>query len=263
MGIPDFWIKTLKLQKDEDWSVDQIYHEHTNRRRDEKIISYCESHDQALVGDKTIAFWLMDAEMYWNMAKDRRNLIIDRGIALHKMIRMVTCLTARGGYLNFMGNEFGHPEWIDFPREGNGWSFHCARRQWNLVDDQKLCYHYLGDFDQGLITLARKFKMCAAPDPERFWSHCDDHILGIKKNDLYVLFNFHPNKSFADYAVEVPPGKYTQIFNTDNELYGGLGRIPDKQVHVAQKREYAGSTRTMISLYLPARTALVLQRMAN
>ena len=132
MNIPDYWIKTIKEVRDEDINVCSIFWEVKNRRPDEKTISYCESHDQALVGDKTIIFRLIDADMYWHFAKKDVNDIVQRGIALHKMIRLVTAAAINGGYLNFMGNEFGHPEWIDFPREGNGWSYKYARRQWNL-----------------------------------------------------------------------------------------------------------------------------------
>ena len=145
MNIPDYWIKTIKEKIDEDWKPSSMFWEVTNRRKDEKTISYAESHDQALVGDKTIIFRLIDADMYWHFQKGDENYNVHRGIALHKMIRLLTASTINGGYLNFMGNEFGHPEWIDFPREGNGWSHKYARRQWNLVDNKNLCYHYLGD----------------------------------------------------------------------------------------------------------------------
>ncbi|MBR6202902.1 MAG: 1,4-alpha-glucan-branching enzyme, partial [Bacteroidaceae bacterium] len=146
MNIPDYWIKTIKELKDEDWKPSSMFWETTNRRQDEKTISYAESHDQALVGDKTIIFRLIDADMYWHFKKGDENFMANRGIALHKMIRLLTASTMNGGYLNFMGNEFGHPEWIDFPREGNGWGYKYARRQWSLVDNKELCYHYLGDF---------------------------------------------------------------------------------------------------------------------
>ena len=153
MGIPDYWIKIIKEVPDENWDVSQLFYELTSRRSDEKTISYAESHDQALVGDKTIIFRLADKEMYWFMNKDSQNILIDRGIALHKMIRLLTIATSGGGYLNFMGNEFGHPEWIDFPREGNNWSYKYAKRQWNLLENPSLRYHYLADFDRDMIQL--------------------------------------------------------------------------------------------------------------
>ncbi|MDR0836544.1 MAG: 1,4-alpha-glucan-branching enzyme, partial [Tannerella sp.] len=154
MGIPDFWIKTIKEKQDQDWKVGNILWELTNRRAEEKMISYAESHDQALVGDKTIIFRLIDKDMYWHMSKieGSSTLLVDRGLALHKMIRLITASTINGGYLNFMGNEFGHPEWIDFPRDGNGWSYKHARRMWHLLDDHNLKYHWLGDFDREMIT---------------------------------------------------------------------------------------------------------------
>ncbi len=260
MGIADYWIKIIKELPDEKWSVDGIWWEVTNRRHDEKVISYAECHDQALVGDKTIMFRLADAEMYWNMSKDRRNLIIDRAIALHKMIRLVTLVTAKGGYLNFMGNEFGHPEWIDFPREGNGWSYHCARRQWHLRDDQLLCYHFLGDFDQEIINFAREYNIVAKDDPKHFWSHCDDHVLGFERAGFYFLFNFDANRSFNDYKMNFPQGRYKEIFNSDEPRFGGMGRLTDGQVHETITIKHEGHIETKLSLYLPTRTALVLQK---
>lgn len=158
MNIPDYWIKTIKELPDEDWKPSSILWETTNRRSDEKTISYCESHDQALVGDKTIIFRLIDADMYWHFKKGDETGTVNRGIALHKMIRLATASTINGGYLNFMGNEFGHPEWIDFPREGNGWSYRYARRQWNLVDNKELDYHFLGDFDRQMIKVLKSVK---------------------------------------------------------------------------------------------------------
>ena len=153
MNIPDYWIKTIKECRDENWKPSSLYWEMTNRRSDERTISYCESHDQALVGDKTLIFRLVDADMYWHFAIADQNDTAHRGIALHKMIRLLTSSTINGGYLNFMGNEFGHPEWIDFPREGNGWSYKYARRQWNLVDNPNLCYRFLGDFDREMLKV--------------------------------------------------------------------------------------------------------------
>lgn len=252
MGIPDYWIKLLREQKDENWNLGNIWHELTNRRKDEKIISYAESHDQALVGDKTIIFWLLDKEMYFNMSVDRRNLVIDRGIALHKLIRFVTIATARGGYLNFMGNEFGHPEWIDFPREGNGWSYHCARRQWNLRDDNNLCYKYLAEFDKAMVQIVRDNKILLKDDPELTYIHEDDKVLAFKRGDFLFVFNFHFARSHNHYKLGVAPGEYQLIFNSDLELFGGHSRLTDGDKHFAVDSK--------ISLYLPTRTCLVLRR---
>ena len=165
MGIPDYWIKLLKEKKDEEWSMGDMWHTLTNRRYGEPHVAYCESHDQALVGDKTLAFRLMDAEMYWKMAVDQQSLIIDRGMALHKMIRLVTLATGGEGWLNFMGNEFGHPEWIDFPREGNGWSYEYCRRQWSLVDNPSLRFKFLNAFDQAMVRLAQEARLLNNPPP--------------------------------------------------------------------------------------------------
>ena len=208
MNIPDFWIKFIKEKKDEEWHPSAIWWEVTNRRADEKTISYAESHDQALVGDKTIIFRLIDADMYWHMSKlVNSSMAVDRGMALHKMIRLVTATTINGGYLNFMGNEFGHPEWIDFPREGNNWSYHYARRQWNLLDDHNLKYHELGDFDRAMINLIRSVPDFQQTKLIKIWDKEGDNILAYMRNDLLFVFNFHPRQSFSDYGI-IAPGKY-------------------------------------------------------
>jgi 1,4-alpha-glucan branching enzyme len=153
MGLPDLWIRTVKEQGDWDWNIFKIWCDMCLRRPGEGSVAYVESHDQALVGDKTMIFRLADAAMYTDMEKHCHNPHIDRAIALHKMIRLFTIGAGGEAYLNFMGNEFGHPEWIDFPREGNGWSHHYCRRQWSLVDNTTLHYGELNEFDKTRIAL--------------------------------------------------------------------------------------------------------------
>ena len=260
MNIPDFWIKTLKEQKDEEWRPSAIWWEVTNRRTDEKTISYAESHDQALVGDKTLIFWLVDSAMYWHMHVDDQNIAVSRGMALHKMIRLLTAATINGGYLNFMGNEFGHPEWIDFPREGNGWSYQYARRQWHLVDSQDLKYRYLGDFDRTMISLIKEMKDFQNIPVQKVWDSDGDQILAFRRYELIFVFNFNPVRSFTNYGFLVPPGKYTNILNTDDVRFGGNGLIDDTVEHFTRfdplyEKEHKG----WLNLYIPARTAMVLR----
>lgn len=195
MGIPDFWIKLIKEYSDEDWKPGAIWWELTNRRKDEKTISYAESHDQALVGDKTIIFRLIDADMYWHMSKNDQNLVVDRGIALHKIIRLLTASTINGGYLNFMGNEFGHPEWIDFPREGNGWSYKYARRQWSLLENRQLKYADLHAFDKAMVMLLKKINP-KEPLYQR-WLHDQDQIMAFERASFLFVFNLHPSRSLS------------------------------------------------------------------
>ncbi|MDL2306262.1 alpha amylase C-terminal domain-containing protein, partial [Bacteroides sp. OttesenSCG-928-D19] len=223
MNIPDYWIKTIKEKIDEDWKPSSMFWEVTNRRTEEKTISYAESHDQALVGDKTIIFRLIDADMYWHMQKGDENYIVHRGIALHKMIRLLTASTINGGYLNFMGNEFGHPEWIDFPREGNGWSHKYARRQWNLVDDKKLTFHYMADFDKDMLSVIKSTEAFQETPVQEIWHNDTDQVLAYQRGELLFVFNFNPMKSFTDYGFLVTPGTYEAILNTDNTVYGGNG----------------------------------------
>jgi len=262
MNIPDYWIKMIKEKKDEDWHPTSIFWELTNRREDEKTISYAESHDQALVGDKTIIFRLIDADMYWHMSKlYESSYITDRGIALHKMIRLVTATTINGGYLNFMGNEFGHPEWVDFPREGNGWSHKYARRQWHLVDDLDLKYHYLGDFDKAMLDIIKGINKFEETPIVKLWDKDDDQVLAYMRENLVFVFNFSPNKSYTDYGFLAPEGKYSIILDTDSKEYGGNGIINDSIYHLTQYDPlYETDKKGWLKLYIPAHTAFILKK---
>ena len=261
MGIPDYWIKLIKEKRDEDWHPTSIFWELTNRRPDEKTVSYCESHDQALVGDKTIIFRLIDADMYWHMGVGDKTYSVERGVALHKMIRLVTLATINGGYLNFMGNEFGHPEWIDFPREGNGWSYKYARRQWDLVDRKDLKYRYLNSFDNAMIeVVSRQYNFQALP-VEKLWEKDDDQILALRRGDLLFIFNWSPAKSFDGYGILAPEGEYETVLDTDAMRFGGFGNVDDKVRHfTAPDPLYHPAGKGWLRLYLPARTAQVLRR---
>ena len=261
MNVPDYWIKIIKEKVDEDWKPSSMFWEVTNRRADEKTISYAESHDQALVGDKTIIFRLIDADMYWHFKKGDENYMAHRGIALHKMIRLLTASTINGGYLNFMGNEFGHPEWIDFPREGNGWSHQHARRQWNLVDNKELCYHYLGDFDREMVHLLRSVKDMQDTPVVEVWHNDGDQVLAYSRKNLIFVFNFHPNKSFTDYGFLVPKGAYDVVLNTDNPDFGGFGSSDDSIRHFTNfDPMYKKDKKEWLKLYIPARSAVVLKK---
>lgn len=261
MNIPDYWIKTIKELPDEDWKPSSILWELTNRRSDEKTISYCESHDQALVGDKTIIFRLIDADMYWHFKRGDETGTVNRGIALHKMIRLVTASTINGGYLNFMGNEFGHPEWIDFPREGNGWSYKYARRQWNLVDNQDLDYHFLGDFDREMIKVIKSVKNIQKTPVTEIWHNDGDQILAYMRGDLIFVFNFNPTRSFTDYGFLVPTGSYDVVLNTDSKEFGGNGFADDTISHLTNYDEaYVNERKEWLKLYIPARSAVVLKK---
>ena len=261
MNIPDYWIKTIKELKDEDWKPSSMLWELTNRRKDEKTISYAECHDQALVGDKTIIFRLIDADMYWHFKKGDQTSTVERGIALHKMIRLLTASTINGGYLNFMGNEFGHPEWIDFPREGNGWSYKYARRQWNLVDDKSLCYHYLNDFDISMLKLIKKQKHFEKQPVQEIWHNDGDQVFAYQRGDLLFFFNFSPTRSYCGYGFMVKQGSYEYLLNTDDVAFGGNGFNDDKITHLTNyDNVLARDNKGWLQLYLPARTACVLKK---
>lgn len=255
MGVTDMWFKLFDLP-DQDWNMFYLFHELTNRRRDERSISYVESHDQAIVGGKTAIFRLADAAMYDAMHAGSQNLAVDRAIALHKMIRLATAAAAGHGYLNFMGNEFGHPEWIDFPREGNGWSLQHARRQWSLADEPGLRYHFLRDFDRAMLEMLNR-------NPEFFRRRVqtvriDDcgKVLIFERDDCYFCFNFHPENSYFDYGFEVLPGEFETVLDSDAPEFGGFSRRAPEQRYWSRQ----GQSGAFITLYLPSRTALVLKR---
>ena len=264
MNIPDYWIKTIKERRDEDWKPSSIFWEVKNRRPDEKTISYCESHDQALVGDKTIIFRLIDADMYWHFRRGDETDLVNRGIALHKMIRLVTLGAINGGYLNFMGNEFGHPEWIDFPRDGNGWSYKYARRQWNLVDNPDLDYHFLGDFDREMLSVVKSEPHFNLTPVEEIWHNDGDQILAYKRGELLFVFNFSPSRSFTDYGFLVKEGEYDVVLNTDAKAFGGNGLADDSVPHFTNPDPlYAKDGKGWLKLYIPARSAVVLKKKAE
>jgi 1,4-alpha-glucan branching enzyme len=259
MGVPDYWIKMLKDTRDDDWHMGGLWHELTNRRQEEKTISYAESHDQALVGDKTIIFRLIDAHMYDHMAIGDNHLAVERGIALHKMIRLITLATAGHGYLNFMGNEFGHPEWIDFPRQGNSWSYAHARRQWHLVDDPHLKYRLLYAFDKAMLHLARQVNLLGHSGMRLLCEHSDDKVLVFERAGLVFAFNFHPTQSYSDYHIPAKTGKYQMILDSDAKEFGGHGRLVLNQEHITLLDSSRPAGQSHLSLYLPNRTAIVLQ----
>ena len=240
----------------------EVWWELTNKRADEKTISYAECHDQALVGDKTIIFRLMDKEMYFCMNKGSQNSLVDRGIALHKMIRLVTAATAGDGYLNFMGNEFGHPEWIDFPREGNGWSFKYARRQWSLEDNPALRYGDLRNFDEAMVHLMREENILAER-PVLLVADEEKKILIFLRKNCIFAFNFSPTGSFADYGFAAPAGEYVNVLDSDQPQFDGFGRLTSVERHISIAERCPNGNQGFdhtLKVYLPARTAMVLKK---
>ena len=263
MGEPDYWIKLLKDTRDEDWNMNALWHEMTTRRPQEKVIGYCESHDQALVGDKTIIFRMADAEMYTGMTKEYHSITMDRAIELHKMIRLYTMALGGNGYLNFMGNEFGHPEWIDFPREGNGWSYKYCRRQWSLVDNPQLKYGWLNDFDKAMINLARNRKLLNDPYAVSLWIDPDRKIITFSRGGFLFVFNFHNSYSeqaFFLHAHTIGEGSYRVILSTDEFRFGGPGLIAHDYVY---HTSYAEGRGLGFDVYSPCRTAMVLERIGD
>lgn len=262
MGVADHWIKWLKELRDEQWRVGEIWWQLTNKRADEKTVSYAECHDQALVGDKTLIFRMIDKEMYYSMHKGSDNPVVDRGVALHKMIRLVTAATSGDGYLTFMGNEFGHPEWIDFPREGNGWSHAHARRQWSLAERDDLRYGCLRAFDSAMVHLLRKEKVLGGK-PELLVQDEQKKILIFKRKNCIFAFNFCADGSFPDYGFSAPAGEYESVLNTDEPEFDGFARLSTGTRHFSVHEKSPNGNAAYedtLYLYLPARCAIVLKR---
>lgn len=255
MGVPDFWIKLTKDLPDEAWSVGELWGTLTNRRWDEKHIGYAESHDQSIVGDQTLAFRLMGAQMYTEMAIGRESVVIDRGMALHKLLRLLTYTLAGEGWLGFIGNEFGHPEWVDFPREGNGWSCNYARRQWSLVESPFLRYQFLNAFDAALMHLPQP------PAPPRLLAlHEESQLLVYQSAELVIAVNLHPTQSLSDLRIPIPePSDYTLLLDTDRASVGGQGRIA-AEGHYIWEPVAVGQAAQSTLVYLPSRVALVLEK---
>ena len=260
MSIPDMWIKLLKHKSDDEWDMGNISHTLSNRRYKEKCVAYCESHDQALVGDKTLAFWLMDAEMYTHMSVlSPLTLTVDRGIQIHKMIRLITQALGGEAYLNFEGNEFGHPEWLDFPRIGNGQSYHYARRQFNLMKDDLLRYKFLYQFDKAMNETESKFNWLNTEPAYVSLKHEGDKLIVFERANKVFIFNFHPTNSYTDYRIGVNnAGTYRIILNTDRVKYGGHGSIDEEKSEFFTVNSEWNNRNNYIQVYIPSRTGLVL-----
>lgn len=261
MGIPDMWIKLTKDTRDEDWSIGSIWYELTTRRPKEKNIGYSESHDQAMVGDKTLIFRMADKEMYSGMDKSYHSYVMDRAIALIKIIRLLTLILGSDGYLNFMGNEFGHPEWIDFPREGNGWSFKYARRQWSLADNGYLKYQWLRDFDRAMLRFSRRYRVLSKPAPTQLWQDEQKKLLAFSKGDMLYLVNLHPTDSYSDFFMPchtLGPGSYQAVFSTDDIAFGGQGRIDEKYRYLTTPGNNEHGVG--FNVYIPSRTMVVFRK---
>jgi 1,4-alpha-glucan branching enzyme len=253
MAIPDMWIKLLKEVRDEDWNMGHIVHTLTNRRWNEKTIAYAESHDQAIVGDKTVAMWLMDAAIYTDMSRESRSPIVERGIALHKMIRLISASLGNNGYLNFMGNEFGHPEWVDFPREGNGWSFHWCRRRWDLPDCGYLRYSDLESFDKAMISLVNKFQLLSSPGDEYvFLKQEDIKVISFERGGLLFVFNFHPTNCLVNFSVPTRKTATLRVLlDSDEARFGGYG---NRISHSTDMHPSSGN----VQVYIPPRCCAIL-----
>jgi 1,4-alpha-glucan branching enzyme len=260
MGVPDYWFHLFRDVQDEFWDIGVLWHELTNRRLDERTISYVECHDQSIVGGKTMMFQLIDAAIYTDMSVDRDSYVVDRGIDIHKLARLATLASAGHGYLNFIGNEFGHPEWVDFPREGNNWSHHYARRQWHLRDDPNLKYRFLADFDAAMLKLVTNAELIGGAEPRFISIDSDAKLLAFERADYFFLFNLHPTHELRDYPLEMPVGRYELVLSSDEARFGGRERIALNAPPALRPHRSGCELRYSLDLSLPPRTAVVLKR---
>ena len=259
MGMPDIWIKLVKDMRQEDWDMFYLWHELTSCRPGEMSVGYAESHDQALVGDKSLMFRMADAEMYTGMMKDYHSPSMDRAIDMHKLIRLLTCSLAANGYLNFIGNEFGHPEWVDFPREGNNWSYHYARRQWSLVKSADYKYEWLANFDRAMTWLMNTRRVHCSGPAESLWIDNEKKLLLFARDGMLFAFNMHPTWSQESVFIDTRitgPGEYRVVLSTDAEEFGGQNRIDTQMIYRAGETPFG----TGLQVYLPCRTAVVLEK---
>ena len=260
MGVPDFWIRTIKHRRDEDWDLGDLWYQLTNRRLGEKTVAYAESHDQALVGDKTLAHWLYDSAIYAHMGVLDGDAVAARATALHKLIRLVTMAAGGEAYLAFMGNEFGHPEWVDFPREGNGWSYHYARRQWSLADNPELRYGQLLAFDKAMLAVARENQLLTQGPARLLHTDHTNKVLVFERAGLVFIVSFNVGESFAEYGLPVPAaGRYQLLLNSDRGDYGGFDRLDETVVYDTLGGDGTAEA-PRLTVYLPNRTALVLKK---
>lgn len=262
MAVPDMFIKLLKECGDEQWSMGHICYTLTNRRWKERCIAYAESHDQAIVGDKTVAFWLMDSEMYTGMSllmSEQPSLVIDRGLALHKMIRLLVLGLGGEGYLNFMGNEFGHPEWIDFPRPENGWSHAHCRRRWDLADDHLLRYRFFQTFDEMMHELENRYSWMSSEHQYVTVKDDGDKLIVFERGPLLFAFNFHPYTSYEHYRVGMSWNEPMRtVLDSDEGRFGGHMRLEYGHGHPFETQGAFNGRPSSLSLYLPCRTVQVL-----
>ena len=258
MGVTDYWFKLFDIA-DENWDMGTLWHELTNRRNDERTVSYVESHDQAIVGGQTAIFRLVGDAIYKQMSVFSNSIAVDRGVALHKMARLFTAATAGNGYLNFMGNEFGHPEWIDFPREGNGWSYHYARRQWSLADQEHLRYYQLQSFDRAMLKLLKESDIYSAC-PQLIAIDNNKKIIAFERNNLWFFGNFHPVDSYVDISFQTLAGEYELVLDSDNGIFNGHNRVAPDQHYFTIEEQWGDEKVNALRLYLPSRTVLVLRK---
>jgi len=248
MGLPDFWAKFIE----EGRTMGQMWHELTNRRHYDKTISYTECHDQCINGDDAFIWRMIKDDMYTHMSVFSDSWKCSRGVALHKLMRFITLGSAGQGWLNFMGNEFGHPEWID--------AEDYAHRQWHLAETTHLKYSKLDAFDRNLLRLVREYPEQFQRGPRFRYIHEEERILAFERGTLLFVFNFHELQAQKHLDLMVTPGKYTEIFSSDELAYAGHGNLSTRTPGEHFSDAASGVLEQRITLYVPPLAGLALVR---
>jgi 1,4-alpha-glucan branching enzyme len=249
MGIPDYWEKCIESPRD----MGSLWYETTNHRPYDRTVSYVECHDQCINGHDAMIWRLIGKDMYDYMAVFTDNWNTSRGLAFYRLMRLVTLCTADAGYLNFMGDEFGHPEWLDDESR--------AHRQWHLAGRADLKYAGLAAWDRAQMTLVAGRLPDFQQQPLFRFIHEDDRILAFERGRLLFVFNFHELQAKTNLLFAVTPGKYVERLSSDETAFAGKGNlcvgVPPVE-HFTRVLDHRHEQD--VSLYLPPMTALVLHR---
>lgn len=249
MGIPDYWEKFIKKPQD----LGSMWYEMNNHRPYDHTISYVECHDQCINGHDAMIWRLLGDDMYNAMLMETETWKVSRGLAFYRLMRLITLATADKGYLNFMGNEFGHPEWLDAEEH--------AHRQWRLAEDTSLKYACLNAWDQAQMQLVSD-NIESFKTPAMFrYIHEDKRLLAFERGALLFVFNFNETQAFSDLCFAVTPGKYLEILSSDERRFAGHDnlRITEPPLEHFTQPCFDPNLGD-ITLYIPPMIVLVLKR---
>ncbi|KAH7682202.1 1,4-alpha-glucan branching enzyme protein [Dioscorea alata] len=220
LSVTDLWLWLLQDVPDQAWSMSKIVNVLVNSQSsNRRMLVYCENHNQSISGGRSFAEILF--------GNNNQNFIgledfEFRGSSLHKMIRLISFSIGGSAYLNFMGNEFGHPNRVEFPMESNNYSFAFANRKWDLLKDKGL-HMGLFNFDKEMMKLDEK---------EQILSRNPSTVHHVDDSKMVIL-------------------------NTDDVSFGGRGVIQSDQNLKKTCSKRTDGYRNSLELTLPSRSAQV------